>query len=217
MNIWQPSKNNQTCLEISIFNSPYTDNGDIPTYYTRGSRFHSIQYVSSGDNKGVRVDSSRLISFDETASFLLDKMTQTDENKRKFIRNQLCDSKNIHFGLIHFAAAKGLFKFLKSARGIYGLDYLRCEDKFGVTPLYLAHIYSQTKIVRWMRKLKLQMKRPANSAENILLFNIIDNYKSLDDYDWTCLLRYRSKYAVLIRNQILKCSFKTKHSSIHQP
>lgn len=39
MNIWQSSKNNQTCLEISIYNSPYTDKGDIPTYYTRGSRF----------------------------------------------------------------------------------------------------------------------------------------------------------------------------------
>lgn len=106
---------------------------------------------------------------------------------------------------------------MKSARGIYGLDYLSCEDKFGVTLLYLTHIYSQTKIVRWMRKLKLHMKRPANSAENILIFNIIDNYKCLDDYDWTCLFRYRSKYTVLIRNQILKCSFKTKHSSIHQP
>ncbi|CAG2229762.1 unnamed protein product [Mytilus edulis] len=188
MNIWQPSKNNQTCLEISIFNSPYTDNGDIPTNYTRGSRFHSIQYVSSGDNKGVRVDSSRLISFDETASFLLDKMTQTDENKRKFIRNQLCDSKNIHFGLIHFAAAKGLFKFLKSTRGIYGLDYLRCEDKFGVTPFdfnKMENIPSELKTL--MNKLRLRLsiiqrcvkmleKKTCDMMRKLMLFGADDKY-----------------------------------------
>ncbi|CAC5387353.1 unnamed protein product [Mytilus coruscus] len=193
MNLWQLSKDNITALGICIYNSPYTDNGVIPTYYTSGPRFQTIQYVSSTENQGVQYDSSGLISFDETATFLLYNMIKTNRNKRQFIRNQLCDSNNKELGLKHIAAAKGLFEFLKSASGIYGLDYLRCKDKFGVTPMYLAHIYNQTKIVRWMRKLKLQIKRPQKNSENLLLFKMIDNYKSPVEHDWTCLLSKKTR------------------------
>ncbi|CAG2229761.1 unnamed protein product [Mytilus edulis] len=215
MNLWQSSKDNKTSLELSIYNSPYTDNGIIPIYYTRGSRFHDIEYVSSNENQGVRFDSSRLISFDETATVILDNMIKTNEGKRQLIRNQLCDSYKKDIGLIHIAAAKGLLWFLKTAKGIFGLDYLRCEDKFGVTPMYIAQIYNQENIVNWLRKLRLHMKRPNQRSENVLLFNMIDNYKSQDEYDWTCLLRYRLKYTAMIRNQILKCSFKNTHLPIH--
>ncbi|XP_052063153.1 uncharacterized protein LOC127702888 [Mytilus californianus] len=207
MNRWQPSKDNKTALEIFFLNSPYTDNGIIPTYYTFGSRFHNIQYVSSIGSEDVVYDSSRLINFDETATNLL----HTNDIKIQLIRSQLCDSKNKDLGLIHIAAAKGYLTFLKTAREMFGLDYLRCEDQFGVTPMYIAHIYNQTKIVNWMRKLKLHIKRPTESSENILLFNMIDNYMSPDKYDWTCLLRYRYRYTGIIRNQVLKCSVKNSH------
>lgn len=111
---------------------------------------------------------------------------------------------------------KGFLLFLKSASEIYGLDYLRCEDQFGVAPIYIADIYNQSKIVRWFRKkFKLQIKRPQKNLENVLLFNMIDNYKSPVERDWTCLLRYRYKYTGIVRNQILKCSAKNMHVPIH--
>lgn len=96
----------------------------------------------------------------------------------------LCDFKNNKdLGLIHIAAAKGLFIFWQNVAEIYGLDYLRCEDKYGVTPMYIAHIYKQKKIVRWLKKLKLDIKRPEKRSESVLLFNIIDNYDTRGEYD----------------------------------
>ncbi|CAG2252920.1 unnamed protein product [Mytilus edulis] len=83
MNVWHFSKDNNSALEICIYNSPFTDNGVIPTYYTSGSRFQTIEIVSSIENQGLLYDSSRLISFDETATFLLYSMINTDEGKRQ--------------------------------------------------------------------------------------------------------------------------------------
>ncbi|VDI52060.1 Hypothetical predicted protein [Mytilus galloprovincialis] len=211
MNPWQTTEDNKTALEISILNSPFTDNGIIPTYYTFGSRYHNIQYVSSVESKDIAYDSSRLINFDKTAQNLLYKKGL----KIQLIGSQLCDSKNKDLGLIHIAAAKGLLTFLKKAKDIFGLNCLRCEDQFGVTPMYIAHIYNQTKIVHWMRKLKLHIKKPTESSENVLLFNMIDNYMSPDKYDWTCLLRYRYRFTGIIRNQVLKCSVTNYHVHIH--
>ncbi|XP_071176563.1 uncharacterized protein [Mytilus edulis] len=211
MNLWQVSKDNKTALEIYIYNSPYTDNGITPSYYTRGSRLHTIRYVSSIRNQDVSFDYSHLISFDGITKFLL----YTDENKKQLVISLLCDSKSQEFGLVHIAAAKGLFTFLKTVEETYGLDYLRCEDKFGITPMYIANIYNQKRIVHWLRKLKFKLKRPKTSSENVLLFHMIDNYKPLKEHDWTCLLRYRYIYTRIIQNQIIKCILKNRHLPIH--
>ncbi|CAG2229765.1 ANKRD50 [Mytilus edulis] len=211
MNPWQQSKDNKTALEISIYKSPYNDNGIVPNYYTLGSKFQTVQYVSSKENQEIVYDNSRLIDFDNIAEFLL----YINEIKYHQNRSHLCDLNKTEIGLIHIAAAKGLFRFLKKVKELYGTDYLRCEDRFGLTPIYIAHVYNQTKIVGWMRKLKLHLKRPEKRSEKVLLFNILDNYKSPGQYDWTCLLRYRHKYVGLIRNQILKCSFNSTNLPIH--
>lgn len=51
MNLWQPSKDNKTSLEICIYNSPYTENGIIPTYYTLGAHYHTVEFLSSTKKK----------------------------------------------------------------------------------------------------------------------------------------------------------------------
>ncbi|CAC5364565.1 unnamed protein product [Mytilus coruscus] len=133
--------------------------------------------------------------------------------KKNVLQKDICNRKNI--GLVHVAAAKGLLKFLKRVHSIFGTQSIYCRDRFNVSPYYLAQIYGQTEIVRWIQTLQIKSKPPAQIVQNILIYNLISNYLTLSQFDWTCFQDYNFKYRVLLRNQAVKFISRVPLERIH--
>lgn len=166
-----------------------------------------LEYIFQNEQANVLYDNGENISFDETAMLILSKLERNKKMNGTQVKNEICKNKTHDLGLVHIAAAKGLLKFLIKVNKMYGVDIMKCEDFFGVTPLYLAYIYNQTHVVSWMKKLKLIIKEPTQESKMVLIYNLIDNYVTI--YDWTCTLMYR--IGVLVRKQIGKCGKRYVH------
>ncbi|XP_052074097.1 uncharacterized protein LOC127711981 [Mytilus californianus] len=211
MNVSCLSKNGRSVLELCIYSSPFLKNGHVPSYYVSGPRFHVLEYVFQSETFNISFDRTQTIDFDTTSDLLLNKTAESLMKNK--LQKDICDRKNI--GLLHVAAAKGLLKFIKRVHSIFGTQSIRCRDRFNVSSYYLALIYGQTDIVRWIKTLQMKYKPPAQIVQNILIYNLISNYLTLSRYDWTCFQDYNFKYRALLRNQAVKCISRVPSERIH--
>ncbi|VDH96728.1 Hypothetical predicted protein [Mytilus galloprovincialis] len=204
MNVLQKSKANQSALTLSILFAPYTRNGSIPSYYTNSSRFHSYKLVYQTETADILFDHSGTVNFDDIASILLMHLVNVQFN-RNSVQIVICSYHIGELGLIHIASAKGMLSFLKSSKELFGDEILKCQNKYGVTPLYLADMYRQTNIVQWLEKMNCAFYHPDKASEVMIIFNLLDNYETHLLYDRRCFANYEQAYKALIRNQIFKC------------
>lgn len=98
---------------------------------------------------------------------------------------------------------------------IFGAQSIYCKDRFNVSPYYLAQIYGQTEIVRWIQNLQIQSEPPAQIVQNILTYNLIANHLTLSQFDWACFQDYNFKYRALLRNQAVTCISRLPSERIH--
>ncbi|CAC5364556.1 unnamed protein product [Mytilus coruscus] len=75
MNVSCPSKYDDNTIELCISSSPFLKNGQVPSYYVSGPRFHVIEYVFQSETLNVSYDRKRNVDFDSTAEFLVGKMS----------------------------------------------------------------------------------------------------------------------------------------------
>ncbi|VDI41542.1 Hypothetical predicted protein [Mytilus galloprovincialis] len=210
MNFSYPMRNDQNVLELCIYSSPFLKNGHVPSYYVSGPRFHILEYVFQSETWNISIDRTRNVDFDSTADLLLNEMSRSSQKNR--VKQLLCDGKNI--GLLHIGAAKGLLKFLKRVLSIFGTHILSCSDRFNVSVYYLAQLYRQTDIVKWMNSIQLKFRTPTKVIQNVLIYNLISNYMTVSQHDWTCFLDYTFKYRALMTKQAMKCLARVPSTKI---
>ena len=95
----------------------------------------------------------------------------------------VCDSSKAELTLYHLAASRGLVKFIKEIfkdKNLHRLD-IDCPNKDGITPMYLAKIFSKlvegdtynpwAEVVQFIENQGGQMRYPSRGAEYNVIYN----------------------------------------------
>ena len=95
----------------------------------------------------------------------------------------VCDSSKAELTLYHFAASRGLVKFIEEIfkdKNLHRLD-VDCPNKDGITPMYLAKIFGNemdidtykpwAEVVQFIENQGGKMQYPSRHAENNLIYN----------------------------------------------
>lgn len=205
MTVSHLSRQDQSALNILVLKAPFLDNGKIPLRYGNSFPFQVLQFVSENRTQQLIYDYSSAQKYDETAAFLLDNLYTSKGIRRRKIKTQLCESNVSHLSLVHLRAAKGFIGFLKKCTLLFGSDILNCFDFNKISPYYLAKIYKQESVMKWMVSIRVSQTKPTLEIESLLIYKMLFNQKVRHIYDWTCRLQYSYKHSGLIQTQNAKC------------
>ncbi|CAC5377781.1 unnamed protein product [Mytilus coruscus] len=205
MTISHLSRHAQSALNISIIKVPFLENRVVPLRYSNYSQFQVLQFISENRTEELIVDFSRTLKYDETAEFLLENLYTSRGPRRGEIETVLCRPNGRHLSLVHLAAAKGFISFLKKCTLFFGSDILNCNDFNKITPYYLAKIYKQESVIKWMVSIRIPRTKPNLEIESLLIYFMLFSNKRQNLFDWTCRLQYSFKHYGLIQTQVSKC------------
>lgn len=209
------TKTNSEILTMSIISAPYTKMA-LYLCYTNCSRYHNIKIVYPGNGTEYMIGNKEHIDFDEISVFVLEEFYKLRFFNGGNNTQMFCNKVEKRLGLIHLAAAKGIISFLKKVRQFFGNDIIDCHDYFGVSSSYLAYIYKQYHILRWMESLDIDIAKPHRTRQLVLLYNLIDNYSSKQQYNWRCFVLPKYRFKALTRNCVLRCAAIDRHVAIFE-
>ncbi|KAL3852606.1 hypothetical protein ACJMK2_016225 [Sinanodonta woodiana] len=89
--------------------------------------------------------------------------------------NHICRTSRATLSLVHFAAANGLLKSLEYIADKWGKKALLCQNAGLISPIYLAYVFNQHQVIRYLEKQNITLVSPNLKHElglsYILLFN----------------------------------------------
>lgn len=210
MDVTGLSRKGETLLDLAIVGTPVSENGMVPLYYYNSSRSFLLQYIwKTGNVTQSVIDNQQengTVDFSKTSAYILKVLSDMSKSNLKTLRNQLCRSERDKFGYIQLSASKGFLQFLKICFHLFGVNILKCRDSNNITLYYLAHIYNQDHVIKWMDSLGVQMHLPSAEVEMLLLYNIVSNYGIHKRLHWSCQLQYSYRYMQFFSNVYKKCA-----------
>ena len=90
--------------------------------------------------------------------------------------NAFCSEKGNALSPIHLLAASNMFRVISSLLKLAPLSIINCENKDGVTPLYLARIFGASETVQEISKFTNFSMLPDESFERILILKLVSNF-----------------------------------------
>ncbi|CAG2254871.1 unnamed protein product [Mytilus edulis] len=159
MKLLHSSRHGHSALQILFDKAPFLENGVMPLRYSDSSPYQVLQFVSKNSTEELIIDYSSALQFDVTAVFLLENAYRSGPSRRRKIEALLCRPNKRHLSLVHLAAAKGFIGFLKKCVLLFDSDtimkILDCSDFNKITPYYLARIYKQESVMKWMISIRV--------------------------------------------------------------
>ena len=92
-----------------------------------------------------------------------------------FIDLEIFCSETISFSLIHLVAAGNMHRTITVLTDKLAIQILNCQNKHGVTPLYLAKVFEAEESVQILEK-KLKLVLPSKTFEETLLFKLLSDF-----------------------------------------
>ena len=153
---------------------------DVSLLSPQGHDALTLAILHAGGNIWENLEGYKETSRDNAA----DVATELLRHKIKRHSFQIvCDSSKAELTLYHLAASRGLVKFIKEIfkdKNLHRLD-IDCPNKDGITPMYLAKIFSQlverdtynpwAEVVQFIQNQGGQMQYPSRNAEYNVIYN----------------------------------------------
>ncbi|VDI10522.1 Hypothetical predicted protein [Mytilus galloprovincialis] len=206
MNVSQLCGHGQSALDILIIKAPFSENDIIPSRFSNISPYQVLEFVSENRTKELNIACKNIQNYDETSEILLEHLYSSRGLRRKEIATVLCRPYESRLSQVHLATAKGFISFLKKSVLLFGSDILNCYDFNNITPYYLAKIYKQESVMKWMDSIRVPRTKPNLEIESLLIYNMFFNYQRQHLFDWTCRLQYSYKHHALMKTQFSKCT-----------
>ena len=141
------------------------------------------------------VNNSAMLTYLEYLDFILHTSFQKEYKRLKF--EDICNQQNQELSLIHLFAANGLTRLLRAVVQRFGKGVLNCQNKDGLTPLYLAKIFHHRNVTEFLEA-HVPFKLPELAVESHLLFHLLHKIRMHAISDpWYCLIRLHTKLGSL--------------------
>ncbi|KAL3852610.1 hypothetical protein ACJMK2_016229 [Sinanodonta woodiana] len=106
---------------------------------------------------------------------------------RYLMHDVICQNTKATLSLVHLAAANGLLESLEYIVNRLGKKALLCQNTDLISPIYLAYVFNQSRVIRYLEKKNITLNFPKHKPELYLSFILLFDVNKLHQRTRHCL------------------------------